>query len=160
MIAGEEQLVLAAEVEGEAHGLGQRRDDVHVDAAQILAGFALEILRAALEHGELMVHAPADVGQRAAEMRADELQPGMLVQQAAGDDARHGDGVFKHVSQRAGELIALRLLGGQGAAEEFRFLHRRGLTRSRCIVLHYVLAHHLPASSSGNRLCGAFVVRP
>ena len=82
MVAGEQQPVCAAEIDGETNRFGERRDKVHVNRAQILAGLALQILRTALEHGELMVHASADVRERAPQMGADQLQPGMLVELA------------------------------------------------------------------------------
>ena len=79
MIAGEEQFVFAAEIEREAHRLRQGRDDVEVDQPEIFAGRAGEVPRAAFEHRHLVVHPADDVGQRAAEVRADELELRQLV---------------------------------------------------------------------------------
>ena len=62
----------------------------------------------------MVIHASADVRQRAAEMRADDLELRMLVEQTAGDDAGHGDGVLEHVAECAGEFVALHLFGGHG----------------------------------------------
>jgi hypothetical protein len=54
-----------------------------VDRSQELGGAAPEMLRTALEHGELVIHPPGDVGQRASQVRTYQFQTGMAVEQAA-----------------------------------------------------------------------------
>ncbi len=115
MVAGKQEAVRAAELDGEAQGLGQRRDDVHVDRAQVVAGLALEVLRAALEHAQLVVHAAADVGQGTPKVRAHQLHARVPVQQAARDDPREGDGVLEHVPEGARELVPLHMVRGHRA---------------------------------------------
>jgi len=56
------------------HGLGQGRNDVQGDGAQILARLALELQRTAFEDVQPMIHVSANAGQGAAEVRADELE--------------------------------------------------------------------------------------
>jgi len=50
MVAAEEQFAGIAEIDRESHRFRKRRDDVHVDRSQVLAGFALQVLRTSLEN--------------------------------------------------------------------------------------------------------------
>ena len=71
MIARVEQAIGAHELVGKLHRQRQGRDDVEPDLLKILAGRPLEIARAAVEHGHLMIEPADDVRERAAEVRAD-----------------------------------------------------------------------------------------
>ncbi len=69
-----------------------------------------------------MVHPTADVRKRSTEVRTDEFQVGVAIEQSRGDDASHRNGILEHVSEGAGQFVSFDLFGGHrlGGMEQDR----------------------------------------
>ncbi len=127
------------------------RRDMGSDGQQDLAGRALQVLRAAFEHVDLMLRPPEDVGQRAAELRAEEMA--LAVNDPGGPSAAARDAA---AGRKAPVVRKRRRSGGFIVGREQKRERPPRLARGcprPCVS--QVLPHFQPAFSNWRRMKSA-----